>query len=74
MLIYEDQMSFSHNIIANENIVPECKGCKRILKRYDGQIICCCNCFPHTKWWFGMICPDTTNVEHEECEHPIKES
>ena len=68
-LTYEGKMS----IIKHQKVVPECEGCKRIYKRYDGIIVCISNRFPHTQWWFGMICPDTTTIEHEIYEDPIKE-
>jgi hypothetical protein len=63
----------SYNISNHQKIVPECKGCARIFERYDEEIVCSCNCYPDTKWWYGTKCPDATTFDHEELEDPIKE-
>ena len=63
----------NHSIRNHQKIEPQCKGCQRIFERYDGEIICSKHTFPDSKWWFGMCCPDTTTLEREPDEDPIKE-
>ena len=62
-----------HGIATHQEIIPKCKGCKRIYRRYDGKIVCATHCHPETKWWFGEICPQATFIKRIPDEDPIKE-
>lgn len=52
----------------HEEIVSECEGCARILKRVvgDKKLICSCHPYPHIQWIGGLICPQATHYEHSE--------
>lgn len=59
----------------HEEIVPECKGCIKVMyciltKKY----ICGRHPFPRTQWWFeGIPCDDASHHHHKPYEDPIKE-
>jgi hypothetical protein len=59
----------------NEEIVPECEGCNRVL--YSVVVrknICVCYTIPKTQWWFGFICDRATHhPQNPPLEDPIKE-
>lgn len=58
----------------NEEVVPECKGCDRILYSVVLQKdICVCYTIPKIQWWFGQICDRSTHHPHYPLEDPIKE-
>jgi hypothetical protein len=54
----------------HDEIDPKCKGCERILKNLINKDICSCHRFPHSKWWFGEICPQATHIKHETPKTP----
>ena len=71
MLTYERQVMFpNHGIFDHQEIIEECKGCKNSFKRIDGKIICSRFCFPHTQWWFGIDCSQTTHTKQSSAETP----
>ena len=57
-----------HDIHSHEDIVPECKGCKKIFKLLNGRFVCNHNgnVFPRTKWWFGEKCPQATHIDNKD--------
>ena len=60
----DSKMKDNPSVIDHQEIVEECKGCKKVVKRFDGKEICACHCFPHTKWWFEK-CPQATHIKDE---------
>lgn len=61
-----------NSIYEHKEIVPECKGCKKIHKRLDGKLICRCHCFPNTKWWFDDKCSQATHIKQSYKENPYE--
>jgi len=62
-------------IYHEEEIVPECEGCSRIIEGLGKGSKRYCACYPYPKihWWGGCKCPSATHLKIKPEEDPTEE-